>query len=121
MFPHAKAVFELQRVVDELDGRNRHVEVAYGVTSLAWQRADPARLLELNRGQWHIENKVHWVRDVTFGEDRSQVRVRHGPRVLATMRNLAISVLRLAGCGNIARATRWLWGTPARALRLLGI
>lgn len=121
IFPHAEQVFVLQRVVDEPDGRNRSVEIAYGVTSLAVERADPARLLGLTRDHWQIENRLHWVRDVTFGEDASRVRARHGPRVLAALRNLAISLLRLAGYRNIAQGLRWAGWERTRAFSLLGI
>jgi predicted transposase YbfD/YdcC len=81
----------------------------------------PARLLALVRGQWEIENRLHWVRDVTFDEDRSQVRTGHAPRVMATLRNLAISVLRRAGATNIAAGLRWAGRNPTRALGLLGL
>jgi hypothetical protein len=77
----------------------------------------------LARGQWQIENRAHWVRDVTFGEDASQVRQGHGPQVMATLRNLAISLLRLGGHDNIARGVRWTGRDPTgtRALGLLGV
>jgi hypothetical protein len=109
------------REVFELSGATRSCETVYGLTSAAAQKAGPARLLDLARGQWGIENGLHWVRDVTFDEDRSQVRTGSGPRVMATLRNLAISVLRLAGVTNIARGLRWAARTPARALALLGL
>jgi len=95
--------------------------MVYGITSLSPQMADPARVLSLNRNHWSIENRVHWVRDVTFDEDRSQVRKKAGPHVMASLRNLAISLLRMAGAKNIARALRscaWCRNLP---LRLIGI
>ncbi|HVM13175.1 MAG TPA: ISAs1 family transposase, partial [Egibacteraceae bacterium] len=55
---------------------------------------------------WGIENRLHWVRDVTFDEDRSTVRTGHAPHVMAALRNLAITTLRLAGATNIAAALR---------------
>jgi predicted transposase YbfD/YdcC len=58
------------------------------------------------QGHWGIENKLHWVRDVIFDEDRSSVRTGNAPRVMATLRSTAISVLRLTGTTSIARATR---------------
>lgn len=96
-------------------------EVAYGITSLAPERADAARLGVLTRGQWSIENRLHWVRDVVFGEDASRVRTASGPQVLAGLRNLVIGLLRLAGHASIARAARWVGRDPARALTLLGV
>jgi predicted transposase YbfD/YdcC len=70
-WPGVAQVFEVGRhVIEKKTGKER-VEVVYGVTSLPPERATPARLLELVRGHWAIENKSHWVRDVTFDEDRS--------------------------------------------------
>jgi len=91
------------------------------LTSLTPDKAGPARLAGYVRGHWGIENKLHWVRDVTFDEDRSQVRTGSGPQVMATLRNLAISALRLAGQTNIARGLRWAGRDQGRALALLGL
>ncbi len=97
-------------------------ETVYGVTSLAPTHASPARLLALVRAHWTIENRLHWVRDVTFDEDRSQIRRGTGPQVMATIRNLAISLLRLAGAPFIAPAVREAgWHDRAIIFRLLGI
>ena len=95
--------------------------MAYGLTSLSPARANPARLLALTRGHWAIENKVHWVRDVTFDEDRSQVRKHAGPHGMASLRNAAVSLLRLAGVTNIAAGLRRCAWQPTLALRLIGI
>jgi predicted transposase YbfD/YdcC len=109
-FPHAAQVLELQRHTTDLTGGALRTEVAYGITSLAAARAGPARLGALVRGHWEIENTLHWVRDVTFDEDRSQVRTG-----MASLRNLAIGRLRLAGHRNIARGLRWAGRDPSRA------
>jgi hypothetical protein len=106
-FPHAQQVLVLTRHVTDLAGGHPRTEVVYGITSLDARHAGPARLAVLVRGQWQIENRAHWVRDVTFDEDRSQVGSGHGPQVMATLRNLAISRLRLAGQRNIAAGLRW--------------
>ena len=107
-WPGLAQVFELGRhVMFQKTGKKR-VEVVYGVTSLGPERATPERLLTLVRGQWQIENKSHWVRDVTFDEDRSQVRCGHIPQVMAALRNTAIGLLRGAGHTNIAAACRQL-------------
>jgi hypothetical protein len=120
-FPCARQVLVLQRHTTDLAGRTLRTEVAYGITSLDAARADPARLAALARGHWQIEDRLHWVRDVTFDEDRSQIRAGHGPQVMASLRNLAISLLRLAGYGNIARGVRWAGRDPTRAFGLLGV
>jgi hypothetical protein len=65
------------------------------------------------------DNRLHWVRDVSFDEDRSQVRTGHTPRVMATLRNTAISLLRLTGWDNIAEALRHHARDPGRALTCL--
>jgi hypothetical protein len=78
-------------------------------------------LLTLVRGQWQSENKSHWVRDVTFDEDRSQVRCGKIPQVMAALRNTAIGLLRYAGYPNIAAACRRLAAQPLQALALIGI
>jgi len=77
--------------------------------------------LESVRGHWSIENSLHWVRDVTFDEDRSQIRTGAAPRVFATMRNLVISLLRLNGVKCIASGLRKLSWNAELALELIGI
>ena len=120
-WPGLAQVFELGRhVIIQKTGEER-VEVVYGVTSLRPERATPGRLLGLVRGHWQIENKSHWVRDVTFDEDRSQVRCGNIPQVMAALRNTAIGLLRWAGHTNIAAACRRLAAQPVQALALIGI
>jgi predicted transposase YbfD/YdcC len=120
-WPGLAQVFELGRhVLFQKTGEER-VEVVYGVTSLSSERATPGRLLALVRGQWQIENQLHWVRDVTFDEDRSQVRCGNIPQVMASLRNTVIGLLRCAGYSNIAAACRRLAAQPLQALALIGI
>src|SRR4029450_6584322 len=97
------------------------VAVVYGVTSLNPERGTPERLLDLVRHHWQIENKSPWVRDVTFDEDRSQVRCGSIPQVMAALRNTTIGLLRWAGYSNIAAACRRFAAQPALALTLIGI
>lgn len=125
-FPFVRQVFCLRRTTTDLDGnlvkgRNAKEEVVYGVTSLSAQEASPADVLGHNRGHWGIENRLHYVRDMTYDEDRSQVRKSSRPHVMATLRNVAISLLRLAGVENIAAATRHLGRDVRRPLRLIGL
>jgi len=120
-WPGLAQVFEIGRhVITQRTGEER-VEVVYGVTSLRPERGTPGQLLALVRGHWRIENQSHWVRDVTFDEDRSQVRCGNIPHVMAALRNTTIGLLRGAGHTNIAAACRWLAAQPAQALALLGI
>jgi predicted transposase YbfD/YdcC len=120
-WPGVAQVFPLERqVLSKKTGAVRE-EVVAGVTSLAPERADAARLLALVRGHWHIENHSHWVRDVTFDEDRSQVRCGNIPQVMAALRNTVIGLIRQAGYTNIAAACRRLAAQPGLALALIGI
>jgi hypothetical protein len=97
-------VCRLERVVRR-EGRETR-EVAYAITSAGPEWADAAALLECWRGHWGIENRLHWVRDVTLGEDGSRIRTEAAPQVLAGLRNAAISLLRFCGATNIAEALR---------------
>ncbi|MGH8653670.1 MAG: ISAs1 family transposase [Gammaproteobacteria bacterium] len=119
-FPYVRQVARVTRQrLSVKEGET--TETVYLITSLAEERADPKRLLALNRGHWAIENRLHWVRDVTFDEDRSTVRTRQGPRLMASLRNLAISLLRLIGTVNLAAKLRELAAKPHKILRLLGV
>jgi predicted transposase YbfD/YdcC len=94
-------------------------EVGYAVTSLPATRASAAELLRALRGHWGIENTVHWVRDVTFDEDRCQVRTGAAPQALAACRNLALALLRRRRCANVAAALRTHAGRPHLAAQLV--
>jgi hypothetical protein len=120
-WPGAQQVFCIERQRLRLISGAVQTEATYGLTSLGADVADPTRLLRLLRGHWHSENKSHWVRDVTFDEDRSQVRSGALPQVLAAFRNAAIGLLRGAGETNIAAACRRTAAQPWHALALLGI
>jgi predicted transposase YbfD/YdcC len=114
-FDGATQVAQLRRTVTR-KGR-KTVEVVYLITSD--RDADPATLAAWVRSHWEIENKLHWVRDVTYQEDKSLVRTGNAPRVMATLRGLAISILRLDGHANIAAANRHHARDPQRTLKLL--
>lgn len=125
-FPHLHQVIRVERIVTTLQGtplRKNDIEVAYGVSDLTAEQASPAELLAFNRGHWAIENKLHHVRDRTYDEDRSQVRKRQAPQVMASLRNLAISVFRLvAGAGAcIAIAVSHCSRKVRTTLRLIGL
>jgi predicted transposase YbfD/YdcC len=108
-FPHAAQVIQIVRRRRPLGGRNRKKwssETVYAITSLTATQASPTELAHILRGHWTIEDRLHWVRDVVYDEDRSQIRTGNGPRVMASLRNLAITILRLTGTTNIAAALR---------------
>jgi hypothetical protein len=87
-------------------GGESTVEVAYLITSVPPGEAGAAGLLGWLRGHWGVENRLHYVRDVTMGEDANRTRTGSGPQALAALRNLAISKLRLDGVKNIAAGLR---------------
>jgi predicted transposase YbfD/YdcC len=97
----------------------RTVEVVYLVTSADAATAPPETLATWIQGHWEVENRLHWVRDVTFDEDRSQVRTGNAPRVMASLRNTAITLLRIHGHENIAAALRHHARDATRPINLL--
>lgn len=99
-------------------GATTRTEV-YLITSLPPTQADARRLLAVNRRHWGIENRLHWIRDVTFDEDRSQIRSGSAPQVVAGLRNLTIALLRRAHRTNIAGALRTYAARPAHAVALV--
>jgi hypothetical protein len=104
--PHAAQVLQVTRTTRELGTRRWRTVTVYAITSLTFAQANPARLADSIRGHWAIENGLHWVRDVTFAEDASQLRTGSGPQVMACLRNLVIGVLGRAGPVNLAAALR---------------
>jgi predicted transposase YbfD/YdcC len=121
MFPHAAQAIRLTRRRRSLSSGKWHTETVYAITDLRPHQASPQQLAGWIRGHWQIENSLHWVRDVTYAEDDSQVRTGHAPQVMASLRNFAISAHRLAGASNIAAALRHCSRNSARALAVLKI
>ncbi|WP_146403659.1 ISAs1 family transposase [Planctomycetes bacterium CA13] len=102
-----------------ITGDERVTEVSHAITSLGPDRANAKHLLDLNRGHWGIENRLHWVRDVTMGEDKCRARTGHGPVNLACLRNASLTFLRDAGHSGIATALRTFATKPTDLLKLL--
>jgi predicted transposase YbfD/YdcC len=119
-FPHAAQALRITRRVRPLTSRRWRTVTVYGVTSLTAPQASPARLAGYVRGHWGIE-ALHHIRDTTYAEDASQVRTGTAPRVMASLRNLAIGILRLHGTRNIAAALRRNARDATRPLILLGV
>jgi predicted transposase YbfD/YdcC len=119
-FPHARQALKIVRRRRTRRGR-WSVQTVYAITSLDARAADPALLACWVRGHWSIEAGLHWIRDVVFGEDHSQVRTGHGPTNLAALRTLAINALRLTGHTNIAAGLRQHARTPLLPLVTLGL
>jgi predicted transposase YbfD/YdcC len=119
VFPHARQAIQITRKTRRLDATTWSTEVVYAVTSLTTEQATAPELATWIRGHWAIENRLHWVRDVTYDEDRSQIRTQTGPRAMASLRNLALSILRINGTTNIAQALRHHAWDPLRPTQLL--
>jgi predicted transposase YbfD/YdcC len=118
-FPYAAQAIQVTRRTRRPGTRTWRSETSYAITSLTAAQARPDQLAQWIRGHWKIENQLHWVRDVTYGEDASTARTGTGPHVMATLRNLAISILRLAGHASIAPALRHVARLPSRAFDLV--
>ena len=130
-FPHARQVALVERYVTRIirvkKGKHwvkkvtRSAVAVFIITSLDAREASPAHLAGYVRGHWTIENKVHWVRDVTFREDSSRVRTGPRPRIMATLRNLAIGLIRQAGYTKIAATIRQIKHNTALLIAILGL
>ena len=120
-FPHAAQVFLIERYVTNTTTGKTSAVAVLGITSLTTHHTDPTQLARLVRQHWEIENRLHWVRDVTYREDASRIRTGNAPRVMASLRNLAINAFRHAGHTNIAAALRTMTRDHTRPLTLLGI
>jgi predicted transposase YbfD/YdcC len=115
-----RIVREVEYVSGTRAGQTRRA-VASALTSLPPEQADPARLAQLWRGHWQIENGRQYIRDVTLGEDACQVRAGMAPSNLAACRNAALNLLRRSGATNVAAALRRHAMYPRQALALMGI
>jgi predicted transposase YbfD/YdcC len=117
-WPQVGQVFRIVRTTRRGNGMGQ-TQVSYGITSLSPAAASPAALLEIVRQHWTIENRCHWVRDVVFDEDRSQVRSGHAHQVMAALRNAAIALIRLDGSFAIAASLRRFAAQPDRPIQLV--
>jgi len=116
-WPSIAQVAQLTRTVTKA-GKTT-TEVVYLITTLSSSKASPERLLELNRGHWSIENRLHSVRDVSFREDRSRLRTGNAPHILAALRNLSIALIHRSGSSQITATRQHFASCPHQALALL--
>jgi predicted transposase YbfD/YdcC len=119
-FPHAVQALRIRRRRMNLATGRWSTVTVYAITNLSAAQASPAELADWLRGHWAIET-LHHIRDTTYAEDTSRIRTGHAPRAMATLRNTAISLLRLAGITTIAAALRHNSRNPYRPLQLLGL
>jgi predicted transposase YbfD/YdcC len=130
-FPHVRQAALIERYVTRtvrvkkgkrwVKKQVKSAVAVFIITSLDAREAAPAHLAGYVRGQWTIENKVHYVRDVTYREDASRVRTGPRPRIMATLRNLAIGLIRQAGYNKIAATIRRIKYDTALLLAILGL
>lgn len=116
-WPLVAQVAQVTRIVTKKGETS--TEIVYLITDLSPQQAPPLRLLALVRGHWGIENHSHYVRDVSFQEDRSRLCTKNAPQILAACRNLALTLLHRAGFSQISSARRSFSYHPEQALALL--
>jgi predicted transposase YbfD/YdcC len=120
-FPHAVQAIRLTRRVRPLRGQKKwRTVIVYAITSLTVTQATPAELAGWIRGHWQIE-VLHHIRDVSYGEDASQIRTGNGPQVMAALRNLGIGILKMAGHTSIGAACRHHARDATRTLATLGL
>ena len=118
-FPYHKQVFCIHRESTYLKTGKKTEETIYVITSLSQEKAVPEILLKLSRGQWEIENRLHYVRDTAFNEDRSQIRTKNAPKVMASLKNLFIGLFNWLKCPHIAKTLRHFATKPFLALQFL--
>ena len=118
-WPHLGQVFRLQRVVQRQKTGRVTYQVVFGITSLSAEDCSPERLMKLIRQHWHIENRLHYVRDVTFHEDDCRIREPKRQRLLASLNNLVIGLIRQCDFDYIPEARRFFSLNYAQALQLL--
>lgn len=119
-FPHVKQVYLVERYVTDTAGKSPSAAAALGVTNLTDTLASPAELATYIQDHWGVES-LHWLRDTCYREDTSRAHTRSGPRILASLRNLAIGALRLTGRHDITEATRWANRHMSRPFAILGL
>ncbi|MEV1179080.1 ISAs1 family transposase, partial [Nonomuraea sp. NPDC049784] len=119
-FPHAAQAICLTRQIRPLDGGRWRTVTVYAITSLDAHQATPAQLAAWIRGHWQIE-ALHHLRNVSYGEDASQIRTGSGPQAMAALRNLAIGILKTAGHASVAAACRHHARDATRTLETLGL
>jgi predicted transposase YbfD/YdcC len=120
-WPGVQQVFQITRQRKHKKSGLTSTEIVYGLTSLTPEQASSAQLLTYVRQHWTIENPVHWVRDVVFHEDLSQVRCKQLPHVMASLRNLILTLLHAHDISQITKSRRHFAMRPSKALAFIGL
>ncbi|WP_149400980.1 ISAs1 family transposase, partial [Dictyobacter arantiisoli] len=114
---HIAQVFKMRRWVKK--GEEEREEIVYGVTNLPRKKASARRILELNQKHWCIENRLHYRRDVTLGEDACQVRIKNAPQALAALNGGILALMDWLSVSNVAKQMRHYCAQPHEACQLL--
>ncbi len=107
-FPHVGQAFVIERHRVEKKTGESSLEIAYGITSRTREQADPQQVLKVNREHWTIENSCHYIIDWNYDEDRSRIRIGHGPENITRLRRFAIGVIKSKGVRSVAQKMRQL-------------
>lgn len=118
-FPHASQAGFIRREIFEISGTRVSKEEALMLTSRNPEKMAAADLNRHTRNHWGIENKNHYIRDTAYREDHCQAWAGEGPRTLASLRNLAIGLIRMKGINAIKETTEWVAGDRMRALKFM--
>ena len=110
-------IFRIRRTVKE--GEKMREEIIYGFTNLSRRKASAKQILKLNQQHWHVENRLHYRRDVTLGEDACQVRLQGAPQALAAINGGILAIMDWLGVNNVAKQMRHFCAHPQEALQLL--
>lgn len=110
-------IFRIRRTVKE--GEKEREEIVYGLTNLPRNKANACSLLKFNQQHWYVENRLHYRRDVTLGEDACQVRIQGAPQALAALNGGILALMDWVGVNNVAKQTRHFCAQPQEALQLL--
>jgi predicted transposase YbfD/YdcC len=118
-WPGLEQVMQITSTVTKQSTGKTTTEQVYAITSLPPERGSPQMLLEARRGHWIIENSVHWIRDATLGEDACAVHKGRSSQTLSALRNAVLALVRLNGCGCVAKAIRRCAARPIRAVHTI--
>jgi predicted transposase YbfD/YdcC len=120
-WPGLEQVLLIRRIITKLKTDETRTEEVYAITSLPPERGSPEDLLAANRGHWGIENSLHWIRDVTLGEDHCPICKKDAPQAFAALRNLMLALMRWLGHTNMAAAIDLYSARPESALITMGV
>jgi predicted transposase YbfD/YdcC len=107
-FPHVGQAFIIERYSVEKKTGKSSLDIAYGITSRTPEQADPRQVLRVNREHWTIENSCHYIIDWNYDEDRSRIRIGHGPENITRLRRFAIGIIKSKGARSVAQKMRQL-------------